>query len=92
MFWLWKGEQILLKNDPELSHKVQELRQRIDTLRKNLEDNEYVREVTKENTESMGSREEEKSTEIRVEDASQDFEKEKRNTELDDIRSKLRRK
>jgi hypothetical protein len=92
MFWLWKGEQILLKNDPELSQKVQELRQRIDTLRKNLEDDEYVREVTKENTESMGSREEEKSTEIRVEDASQDFEKEKRNTELDDIRSKLRRK
>lgn len=92
MFWLWKGEQILLKNDPELSHKVQELRQRIDTLRKNLEDDEHVREVTKENTESMGSREEEKSTEIRVEDASQDFEKEKRNTELDDIRSKLRRK
>lgn len=92
MFWLWKGEQILLKNDPELSHKVQELRQRIDTLRKNLEDDGHVREVTKENTESMGSREEEKSTEIRVEDASQDFEKEKRNTELDDIRSKLRRK
>jgi hypothetical protein len=92
MFWLWKGEQILLKNDPELSKKVQELRQRIDTLRKNLEDDEYVREVTKENTESMGSREEEKSTEIRVEDASQDFEKEKRNIELDDIRSKLRRK
>jgi hypothetical protein len=92
MFWLWKGEQILLKNDPELSQKVQELRQRIDTLRKNLEDDEYVREVTKENTESMGSREEEKSTEIRVEDASQDFEKEKRNIELDDIRSKLRRK
>lgn len=92
MFWLWKGEQILLKNDPELSHKVQELRQRIDTLRKNLEDNEYVREVTKENIEGMGSREEEKSTEIRVEDASQDFEKEKRNIELDDIRSKLRRK
>jgi hypothetical protein len=92
MFWLWKGEQILLKNDPELSHKVQELRQRIDTLRKNLEDDDYVREVTKENTESMGTREEKKSTEIRVEDASQDFEKEKRNTELDDIRSKLRRK
>lgn len=92
MFWLLKGEQILLKNDPELSRKVKELRQRIDTLRKNLEDNEYVREVTKENTEGMGSREEEKSTEIRVEDASQDFEKEKRNIELDDIRSKLRRK
>jgi hypothetical protein len=92
MFWLWKGEQILLKNDPELSHKVQELRQRIDTLRKNLEDDDYVREVTKENSERMGTREEKKSTEIRVEDAYQDFEKEKRNTELDDIRSKLRRK
>lgn len=92
MFWIFKGEQILLKEDPVLSKQVDEIKQRIDSLRKKLERDENVREITEENTQSMDSREEEKSTEIKVEDASQDFEKEKKNKELDDIRSKLRRK
>ena len=92
MWWLWERKQIPLEKDTEISLKVNESRKRIDTLRKQIEDGDYVRKTTQENTYSMGAREEKESTETRVEDASQDFEKERKIKELEDIKSKLLRR
>lgn len=89
MCWFFKRKEISLEPDIELARKIYELRKRIDTLRKQIEDGDYVREAAQKNINSMGSREEEKGTEIRVENASQDVEKEKRKKELDDIKAKL---
>lgn len=92
MWWFFEKKQIPLETNTELSHKVQELKMRIDTLRKQIENNDYVQKITQENTHSMGSGEEKESAKIRVEDASQDFEKERKRKELEDIKSKLLRR
>ena len=92
MCWFCERKQIPLETNTELSLKVNELRKRIDTLRKQIENNDYVQKITQENTYSMGAREEKESTETRVEDASQDFEKERKIKELEDIKSKLLRR
>lgn len=92
MWWFLKKNQIPLETNTELSYKVQELQMRIDSLRRQVEDKSYVQKITQEDTYSMGAREEKESTEARVENASQDFEKERKRKELEDIKSKLLRR